>query len=363
MKQKSAVVLFNLGGPDSPAAIRPFLVNLFSDPAIIEAPGLVRWFLARLIAWRRAKPAGEIYAHLGGGSPLLANTEAQARALEKTLGPEYKVFISMRYWKPRADEIAEAVRAWGAERVVLLPLYPQFSTTTTGSSVADWRKAARSAGLEAPTVSVCCYPTEAGLVGAMADLTEPLLAEARRVGTARVLFSAHGLPEKIIERGDPYQWQVETTAAALAERLGLGRNEWRVCYQSRVGPLQWIGPSTEEEIAGAGADKTALVVVPVAFVSEHSETLVELDIEYRALAREAGVTAYLRVPTVDASRKFIAGLAHLVRNAAGADMDPTTGDWTNEGGGRICPASHGRCPFARKTNGRLTSQPASADKV
>jgi len=238
-----------------------------------------------------------------------------------------------------------------------------FETTTTGSSVADWRKAARSAGLEAPTVSVCCYPTEAGLVGAMADLTEPLLAEARRVGTARVLFSAHGLPEKIIERGDPYQWQVETTAAALAERLGLGRDEWRVCYQSRVGPLQWIGPSTEEEIAGAGADKTALVVVPVAFVSEHSETLVELDIEYRALAREAGVTAYLRVPTVDASRKFIAGLAHLVRNAAGADMDPTTGDWTNEGGGRICPASHGRCPFARKTNGRLTSQPASADKV
>ncbi len=353
MTGKTAVVLLNLGGPDSPAAVRPFLVNLFSDPAIIGAPAPIRWLLARLIAARRAKPAGEIYAHLGGGSPLLANTEDQAAALEQALGPGFKVFISMRYWAPRAAETAAAVRAWGAERVILLPLYPQFSTATSASSVADWCRVARSAGLSAPTPALCCYPAEQGFIEAMADLTEPRLTEARRSGPARVLFSAHGLPEKIIERGDPYQWQIEEGAAAVAGRLGLAEDEWRVCYQSRVGPLQWIGPSTEAEIARAGAEKTAVVVVPIAFVSEHSETLVELDIEYFGLARKAGVPVYLRVPTVGTHEAFIACLARLSLGASEA-----ASGWVNQGGGRICPAGHARCPLP----GRLTSQPATTEK-
>jgi ferrochelatase len=353
VSDKTAVVLLNLGGPDSPAAVRPFLVNLFSDPAIIGAPAPIRWLLARLIAARRAKPAGEIYARLGGSSPLLANTEAQARALEEALGTPYRVFISMRYWAPRAAETAATVRAWGARRVILLPLYPQFSTATSASSAADWRRAARSAGLSAPTPALCCYPAERGFIEAMADLTGPRLAEARRSGPARVLFSAHGLPEKIVQRGDPYQWQIEVSAAAIAGRLGLPADEWRVCYQSRVGPMQWIGPSTEAEIAGAGADKTAVVVVPLAFVSEHSETLVELDIEYAELAAKAGVPAYLRVPTVGTHEAFIAGLARLVRGASEAP-----GGWVNESGGRLCPAGHSQCPHA----GRLTSPPARTDK-
>ena len=352
MSGKTAVILFNLGGPDSLAAVRPFLVNLFSDPAIIGAPAPIRWVLARFIAARRAKPAGEIYAHLGGGSPLLANTEAQAAALEQALGEGFKVFVSMRYWAPRAGQTARAVRQWGAERVVLLPLYPQFSTATSASSVADWRRAAKSAGLSVPAPAVCCYPVEQGFIEAMKELTEPLLAEARRAGPARVLFSAHGLPEKIIDRGDPYQWQIEASAAAIAGRLGLAEDEWRVCYQSRVGPMQWIGPSTEAEIARAGAGKTAVVVVPLAFVSEHSETLVELDIEYAALAQSAGVPCYLRVPTVGTHEKFIAGLARLARGASEARED-----WVREVNGRRCPAGHVQCPHA----GRLTSEAARTE--
>jgi len=353
MTGKTAVVLLNLGGPDSPAAVRPFLVNLFSDPAIIGAPGPIRWLLARFIAARRAKPAGEIYAQLGGGSPLLANTEAQAEALQKVLGRGFKVFISMRYWAPRAVETALAVRAWGADRIIPLPLYPQFSSATSASSVADWHRAAKIAGLSAPTPAVCCYPVEPGFIEALADLARPYLDEARQSGRARILFSAHGLPEKIIARGDPYQWQIEASAAALADRLGLAGDEWRVCYQSRVGPMQWIGPSTEAEIIRAGAEKTAVVVVPLAFVSEHSETLVELDIDYAGLAQKQGVPTYLRVPTVGTHEKFIACLARLVLGAAEAPDG-----WVRESSGRLCPAGHRQCPHA----GRLTSQHAGIEK-
>ena len=188
----------------------------------------------------------------------------------------------------------------------------------------------------------------------MADLARPHLDEARCSGPARVLFSAHGLPEKIIARGDPYQWQIETSAAAVADRLGLAAEEWQVCYQSRVGPLQWIGPSTEDEIARAGAGKVAVVVVPLAFVSEHSETLVELDIDYAELAEKAGVPRYLRVPTVGSHGKFIACLERLVHGASKAP-----GGWVNESGGRLCPAGHGQCPHA----GRLTSRPARIEKL
>ncbi|WP_374440032.1 ferrochelatase [Stella sp.] len=338
-----AVVLFNLGGPDGPAAVQPFLVNLFSDPAIIRVPGPLRWLLARVIARRRAPIARENYARLGGGSPLLANTEAQARALETALADlgEVRVFVAMRYWHPFAAETARAVAAFAPDRVVLLPLYPQFSTTTTASSLADWARAARRAAIRAPTSSVCCYPLERGLVAAEAELVREGLAMARESGPSRVLFSAHGLPEKIVAAGDPYQWQVERTAAMVAERAGLGAGEWVVCYQSRVGPLAWIGPSTEDEIRRAGADGLGIVVVPIAFVSEHSETLVELDIEYRELADEAGVRTYVRVPTVGVRAAFVAGLADLVRDAAGRSPG-----WVPPEGRRLCPAAHGGCPIA-----------------
>ena len=195
--RKTAIVLFNLGGPDRPEAVRPFLFNLFNDPAIIDAPGPLRWLLAQTISRRRAPIARKIYQELGGGSPLLANTRIQAEALEAALNAggdrEFKVFIAMRHWHPMSDETARAVTAHGPDQVVLLPLYPQFSTTTTGSSVTDWTRAAAKAGLTTPTRSLCCYPTQPGFIAEVAALLRTALAEAG--DGPLVLFSAHGLPK------------------------------------------------------------------------------------------------------------------------------------------------------------------------
>jgi protoporphyrin/coproporphyrin ferrochelatase len=308
---KIAIILFNLGGPDSLEAVQPFLRNLFSDPAIITLPTWLRLPLARFIAARRTPKATEIYAKIGGSSPILGQTEAQARALEEALGSEHewRGYVCMRYWHPMTEAVVRSVKRFAPDRIVLLPLYPQFSTTTTGSSVAAWNAAASE--LKAPTVSVESYPTEPGFIRASVELVKQGLAEA--TGATRVLFSAHGLPEKTIKAGDPYQSEVEQTAAAIGEHLGTV--DWSVCYQSRVGPLRWIGPSTEQEIRRAGHDKTGVVLYPLSFVSEHSETLVELDIDYRHLAREAGVPTYIRVPTVGTHPLFIHGLANLVKAA------------------------------------------------
>ena len=311
---RHAVVLMNLGGPDSPAAVRPFLYNLFSDPAIIGLPAPLRLPLAWLIAKRRHRVAADIYAHLGGASPLLANTEAQARALEAALGGDYRCFIAMRYWHPLTAAAVAAVKDWAPDEIVLLPLYPQFSTTTTGSSLAAWRHEVARQGLDAPTRIVSNYPTEPGFVVALAGSIDLALAAAAEPGV-RLLLSAHGLPLKIVRRGDPYPQQVEATAAAVVAALAHPVADWQVCYQSRVGPLAWLGPSVDEEVRRAGNDGIALVVAPISFVSEHSETLVELDRDYRRLAEASGVPSYWRAAAVGTDSRFIAGLARLVRNS------------------------------------------------
>ena len=341
--RRIAVVLFNLGGPDAPAAVRPFLYNLFSDPAIIALPTPLRQLIAWLVARRRAPIAREIYAQIGGGSPLLSNTEAQARALEARLADagEVKVFPCMRYWHPLSDAAAAAVKAFAPSEIVLLPLYPQFSSTTTASSQRAWMQAASRIGLAAPTKLVCCYPTDPGFVAAAAALIRASLGEAKAAANGhavRLLFSAHGLPQRVIERGDPYAMQVGQSARAIAAELGLGAQDWVVCYQSRVGPLAWIGPSTDAEIKRAGDDKAAVVLFPIAFVSEHSETLVELDIEYRHLAQRSGVSAYVRVRTVGTTGAFIAGLADLVRAAVASPVPVRS-----QRGGRICAAADRCC--------------------
>jgi ferrochelatase len=341
---KVAVVLFNLGGPDRPEAVRPFLFNLFNDPAIIGAPGAARWLLAQFISRRRAPVARDIYAKLGGGSPLLPNTERQARALEGALGGSARVFIAMRYWHPFADQTAAEVKAFEPDHVILLPLYPQFSSTTSGSSLKDWTRAAAAVGLSAPTSTVCCYPREGGFVDEVVERLRAALDEARGAGQPRVLFSAHGLPKKVVDGGDPYQWQVEESVKAVVEALGDDGGEadldWQTCYQSRVGPLEWIGPSTDDEIKRAGKDGVPVVVVPIAFVSEHSETLVELDIEYAHLAERSGVPTYVRVPTVSDGAHFIGGLARLVRAAEERAERLSSGE-----GMRICPEACSRCPY------------------
>jgi len=350
-RPRVALVLFNLGGPDKPESIRPFLLNLFSDPAILRVPALVRLFLARLITRRRVPEATAIYAELGGRSPLLDLTRAQAEALEAALaadGIEARAFIAMRYWHPMSEETARAVKAWGPDEVVLVPLYPQFSTTTTGSSLDAWREAATRAGLMAETRILCCYHSDMGYVRSLAAGLRETLVQARAAlpepARLRVLFSAHGLPESIVKGGDPYQWQVERTAAAVAAATGVEGLDWRVCYQSRVTPEVWIGPSTEEEIERAGAEGVGLVVVPIAFVSDHSETLVELDIEYRQAAAAQGVPGYCRVPALNADAGFVAALADLVRRtrAGGARR------LCSFAGPRTCPRASGDCPHATR---------------
>jgi len=311
-----AVVLMNLGGPDSLEAVRPFLVNLFGDRAIIGLPGPLRWPLARMIAWRRAPVAQAIYARLGGRSPLLANTKAQAQALEGALGSGYRCFVAMRYWHPLSAETAREVVDWAPDEIVCLPLYPQFSTTTTASSLASWQLAAKQQGLDCPTRWVRCYPCEKGLIEALVQLIRPALDSASTADRGpRLLLTAHGLPMRIVQAGDPYPNQVEQTAAAVVEALANPGLDWRVCYQSRVGPVRWIEPSTDEEIKRAGREGVPLVVAPISFVSEHSETLVELDLDYRDLAEASGVPAYHRVATVGVEPAFIGALAALVQRA------------------------------------------------
>ncbi|HXA24267.1 MAG TPA: ferrochelatase [Acetobacteraceae bacterium] len=344
MRPRVAVVLFNLGGPDRPEAIQPFLLNLFTDPAILRVPFFVRPILARLIARKRLQPATANYAMLGGRSPLLELTRSQAAALEARL-PEFdaKCFVAMRYWHPLSDETAQAVTDWQPDEVILLPLYPHYSTTTTGSSLTAWREAAARAGLVADTVTVCCYPTDADYIAATTALLSAAYDAARAqldpTVRLRVLFSAHGLPEVIVRQGDPYQWQIEQTVTDVLKAWPEQEPDWVVCYQSRATPQQWIGPSTEAEIERASHDRVAVLVVPIAFVSDHSETLVELDVEYRVLAEKLGVPGYFRVPVQNSDDVFIAALARLVRYAHSRGPG-----LCSHAGGRICPADRSGCP-------------------
>lgn len=338
--KKTAVILFNLGGPDRPESIRPFLINFFMDKNIIRAPIFVRFFIARLIAHRRTKKeAGASYGALGGKSPLLANTQAQANALQVALGDEYNVHVCMRYWHPMAEEIIQKIKNENPDNIILLPLYPQYSTTTTRSSFQHWFKAAKKHGLNIPTKAICCYPEGNGFIKASADNIRTALNAFKEKyhHTPRLLFSAHGLPEKIIAGGDPYQWACEESARLIANELKDVISDWEICYQSRVGPLKWIGPSTEEALQKAAHDKASVLIYPHAFVSEHVETLVEIEEEYRHLAKELGITAFERVPTVSCHPLFIDGLAEMVRNAGSTDNSSALVS------PRICPQKFGEC--------------------
>ena len=330
---KTAVVLFNLGGPDDVQAIQPFLFNLFNDPAIIRVPRVFRYLLAQLISRKRAPVAATIYNHLGGKSPLLDNTKAQAAALKDVLGDGFQTFVCMRYWHPMTEAVVRDVMAYAPDRIVLLPLYPQFSTTTTASSVKKWQEIAGKHGLNVPTTTACCYPTHPDWVQAVAVKIGEKVDNFQ--GT-RVFFSAHGLPESIVKQGDPYQWQVEQTVAAVVAALNVPDLDYQICYQSRVGPMKWIGPSTESEIERAGADKKNLVMIPIAFVSEHSETLVELDIEYRHLAEEAGVPQMMRIDTVGDHPLYIDAVVKKTLGCGGAVCPPP----------QRCPKTFSGCPCA-----------------
>jgi protoporphyrin/coproporphyrin ferrochelatase len=320
-----AVVLFNLGGPDSLDSVRPFLRNLFSDYAIIRLPYVFRSLLAWYISTKRTRFAQEIYKQMGGKSSILEETIAQATLLENSLNqssPEntYKCFIGMRYWKPFIEQSIQEIIAWKADHIVLLPLYPQYSTTTTASSFLEWKKQAQKHHLSIPISGMCCYPTDEKFIQAhvlkIKDVLEQLTPEEYK--NTRILFSAHGLPQKIVDDGDPYVYQVQSGVEKILEGLqemGHTSLDTVICYQSKVGRLQWVTPSTEEEIHKASLDKKGLIICPIAFVSEHSETKVELDIEYKELSESLSIPFYYRIPTLSNSPEYIDCLVDIVLQA------------------------------------------------
>jgi ferrochelatase len=311
-----AVVLLNLGGPDSLDAVRPFLFNLFSDPDIFRLPlaRLTQKPFASWVAGRRAHEATRAYAAIGGKSPLLDNTRRQAETLQRELGEEADVFVCMRYWQPLTAEVVAGLKRGRYTHALLLPLYPQYSRTTTGSSVNEFNRECRRQDYQPCAHLVREWYDDPDFV---AGIVETVRAEAAGFpnpdpGAIEVLFSAHGLPLKIVRQGDPYERQVNATYEAV--RASLGFPHTTLCYQSRVGPLEWLRPYTDEVIrskAAAGAKQ--LLVYPIAFVSDHSETLYELGITYAGLARSLGITHYRVAPALNDHPRLIAALTRLAR--------------------------------------------------
>jgi ferrochelatase len=318
---KKAIILFNLGGPDSLDAVQPFLFNLFNDPAILSLPTILRYPLAKFISKRRTPIAKAIYAEMGGKSPIFEETQAQANALEQALKQEadkYKCFIVMRCWNPRAIDVVKKVKEFNPQQIILLPLYPQYSDATSGSSIKEWSDICKKENLNIDTKTICCYPTEKDFILSYANLIKEKI-NLNKLSETTLVFSAHGLPENKIKQGDPYQWQVENTVSHLVKKLSIPNLNYILSYQSRVGPLKWILPSTETIIKDEAKKKKIIVVVPVAFVSEHSETLVELDIEYKKLAIENGSKDYIRIPAVAANQNFINSLKFSVLSASNGE--------------------------------------------
>ena len=313
---KKAVILFNLGGPDKLESVEPFLFNLFNDPAILNLPSLFRFPLAKLIANRRAPTAKKIYSELGGSSPILQLTKEQAQALELKLNKDdsscdYKCFIVMRCWHPRAENVLKEVSDYNPDEIILMPLYPQYSAATSGSSIKEWNDVCKKNNFKIKTSTICCYPTDENFIEAHKD---EIMKKIKNLNNFKLIFSAHGLPEKNIKKGDPYQWQVEQSVKKIIESLKIKDLDWILSYQSRVGPLKWIGPSTEEIIIENSKLGKHIVLVPIAFVSEHSETLVELDIEYKELADKNGCKNYSRIPALGTNKNYIASMSNLIIN-------------------------------------------------
>ena len=313
---KKAVILFNLGGPDKLENVEPFLFNLFYDPAILNLPKFLRYPLAKLISNRRAPTAKKIYEELGGASPILKLTIDQSNSLENKLNDEdqnneYKCFIVMRCWHPRAENVIHEVKNFNPDEVILLPLYPQYSAATSGSSIKEWHSVCKKNDYNVKTSTICCYPTEANFIDAHID---EIYKKIKDLKNYKLIFSAHGLPEKNIKKGDPYQWQVEQSVNKIVNEMNIKDLDWILSYQSRVGPLKWIGPSTEDVIVENSKIGKKIALVPIAFVSEHSETLVELDIEYKELADKNGCVEYVRIPALGVNVNFISSLSNLVIN-------------------------------------------------
>ena len=318
---KLGVVLFQLGGPDSLQSIEPFLYNLFCDPDIIDFPfaRIARQPLAKLISSTRARHVAHHYAEIGGRSPILEHTTRQAVALEAVLRADFdaRVIVAMRYWHPFTAEALELLERHRPEEVVLLPLYPQYSKTTTGSSLNEWRRKFQPNGWAPRVQAVEEFHEDGAYLDAVVDAVNRTVAEIGDVSDCDFVFSAHSVPVAVVERGDPYQRQIERTAELVWQRGGwAGRRH--LCYQSKVGASKWQRPSMHETVKRLAAEgRRHLVVVPISFVSDHVETLHEIDIEHREQARGLGIEDFRMVPGLNDSPRFIQALAGLVKRRLG----------------------------------------------
>lgn len=316
--KKTALVLLNMGGPDSIEAVEPFLYNLFADRDLIQLPlgALLQKPFARLISHFRAKTVRENYRRIGGKSPLLYWTALQAEKSTAQLGDNWHPYVAMRYWKPRADETLARMRQDGIEQAVVLSMYPHYTRATTGSSVKDFQRTQAQVYPELKCTYIESWHDWPLYLDALAEcVREGLSRVPEDIQAPTILFSAHALPQKFIERGDPYQKHVEETVAGVMGRVG--DMAWEIGYQSRSGPVKWMSPDTLDLIAKAGEEKRSLLVAPVSFVSDHIETLEEVDVEFREHAEEHGVPWFDRVPALNARESFINALVKLVQERGG----------------------------------------------
>jgi protoporphyrin/coproporphyrin ferrochelatase len=333
MDERIGVVLLNLGGPDSLDAVEPFLFNLFSDPDIIDFPFsfLFRKRLAKMISTRRAPMVQGQYSKIGGKSPLKEHTLRQGALLEEKLNKAFpaKVFAAMRYWHPSTDEALDAIERDGIKRIILLPLYPQFSKATTVSSVTEWEARLKERGdrLKLDTSLVESYYDHPTYIDAFVERVneglERFPPDVR--GNVHILFSAHGTPMKLVREGDPYSHHIKKTVGTIVER-GKIVQDHSLCYQSKVGPMKWLTPSTPNtitELAEKGIKN--MLIVPVAFASDHLETLFEVDIEFRRHATEKGVKRFVTTVGLNDSPTFINALAELVFEEVGLSVQKADG--------------------------------------
>ncbi|MGA3299924.1 MAG: ferrochelatase [Candidatus Acidiferrales bacterium] len=321
-----AIVMFQLGGPDSQAAVEPFLYNLFCDPDIINFPGafLARKALAKLISTTRSKVVGQHYAEIGGGSPIRRLTEQQARALQETLRPHLnaRTIVAMRYWHPDTAEAVSALESEPYDELVLLPLYPHYSFATTRSSLREWdrqygAKLKNKPGPKPPVKLIDHFYDHPDYVAGIVERINSVLQEVPDPENVQLVFSAHGLPMTLVEKGDPYPQHIEQTVQ-LVRQLGAWRNPYVLCYQSKVGPQKWLQPSltgTIESLAKSGVKR--MLVIPIAFLTEHIETLHEINIEAREQAEHLGVKDFYLMPALNDSPLLIRALADLVLRAVG----------------------------------------------
>lgn len=312
---QTGIVLLNMGGPDSLTAVRPFLANLFSDRDLIRLPAslLTQPIFAWLVSGIRARKVRRYYEEIGGGSPIGKHTEAQRAALEAALADAegtIRVYVGMRYWHPLAKHAALDMKEDGVARALALPLYPQYCRATTGSSIRDLRRWLRWAGADLPLVEVASYPDHPGYVAALAEKIGETLSAAEAGEEAHLLFSFHGVPKSLIDEGDPYLAECRRTAAATMRSFP--GNPHSISFQSKVGRVEWLLPDTVEEVRRLGREGVrTLAVVPASFVSDHIETLHELDIRLKATAEEAGIATFLRVPALNDSPAFIRALRDI----------------------------------------------------